>query len=342
MCTALGISIEIPIIIRRLAATLYWQRPTDLPVIFDRDFIVSLDAGSDPDDLSAVTTSYHNQWWTGPLPPKQEHFLDLTTLDACLKYHREVSGIKEILPTSLLKSSYTWSRHVMDGNMSPATIDCERCRLYRGVALSVQDTFQDLQRHTEALAVFQEANADNCQRRAAIAFQLYEAAAAKETPPPLRMMTAKLSKQQRSTKARSQQVAAAAAADLKRLQNGPELKWSWGPSLSRLDVLSAVKPPVTSGRIHSGYATSLPGDEQGSDSDGNDSVGSNPIFSEIGGDNVDIPELESADYPHHFCYPPLRHDYFPPCNPPVFSAAGEQNTYHIPPMPRVVTVAVHG
>lgn len=135
MCTAVGHSIEIPIIIRQLAANLYQHTNHGHPILFDRDFIVRLDAGSGPDDLAAATTSYHNQWWTGPMPPPSESLLNISTLDACLEHHRQVTGIKEIIPPTLLKRSYTWSRQLKMAD-GPNDRNCDRCHLYRSVALS--------------------------------------------------------------------------------------------------------------------------------------------------------------------------------------------------------------
>lgn len=309
MSTALGHSVEIPIIIRQLASILHSHGTGDLPQPFNRDFIVSLDAGTDPDDLAAVASSYHNQWWTDHFPPRPDCHLSLGTLEACLQHHRKETGIKEILPATLMKTAYTWSRHVT--GLKGATLpECQRCRLYRGVALSLRDNLQDLHRHATAVAITQEYDADSFSRRANIMFQLYEAAAAKEANvPALRTITPASSKGKKSTKTLANQSAATATAELKRLQTLPDVKWTWGAALTKEDVAAAVCPPTHSGRIHSGYVNSLPDDSRGSDSDGNDTVGSKPVFSDVSQDIMQMQDLASQDYPHHFCYPPLRHDH---------------------------------
>jgi hypothetical protein len=341
MCTALGNSVEIPFIIRRLADTLYKQAPNGLPVTFDPDFIVSLDGGSGPDDLSAAVASYHGQWWTGPLPPPADSLLNMSMLEACLQHHRKVSGIKRFYRSGLLKTSYTWPRYVMDSPAAPPTCDSGRCLVYRGVALSIEQSYKELLNQAETLASFSEANADRFGRRAAIAYQLYEAAAAQDIPPPPRKMIPKSSLSRQTTKARSQNVVATAVVDLKRLQNTPEVKWQWGPSLSRHEVLQAVKPPVKESRNHSGYNISLRDDQQGSDSDGPSSIhsGSSAVFSPIGKDIMEIPDLMPKHYNHHFNFPPLRHDYSTPADTPAGPAA-DSPSFHIPPPRPAAFVAV--
>lgn len=333
MAVARGRSVEIPIIFRQLGIIFKGFGSRSAFKGFDLDYIVVLDAGTDPDDLAAVAPSYHNQWWVDNAAPSADSLISGWTLDECLEHHREVTGIKEILPSTPLKTAYTWSRQVISPDGSGIDLDCQRCRLYRGVALSLQENYQELQRQADALAVLQGGNADAFARRAAILFQLYEAAAAKDIPPPIRTMTPKSSGSHQSTKTRAQNVAAAAVVEFKRLQNVPQVKWLWGPTLNRQDVLLAVKPPFNAGEIHSGYVTSLPEDSQGQQSDLDDSVCTDAIFSDIGQDNMDVPELVRDEYPHHFCFPPLRHDYAPPIEGQPITAADAANLFNVPTAP---------
>jgi hypothetical protein len=259
--------------------------------------------------------------------------LNMTMLEACLQHHRKVSGIKRFYRSGLLKRTYTWPRQVAKSTSTLPPPDCERCRVYRGVAFSIEESYKELLNQAETLASFSEANADRSGRRAAIAYQLYEAAAAQDIPPPPRKMIPKTSLSRQTTMARSQHVVATAVVDLKRLQNTPEVKWKWGPSLSRHEVLQAVKAPVKESRNHSGYNISLRDDQQGSDSDASSiHTNSSAVFSHLGTDIMKIPHLEPKHYNHHFNFPPLRHDYSMPPDTAADPAAASPS-FHIPPPP---------
>lgn len=100
--------------------------------------------------------------------------------------------------------------------------------------------------------------------------------------------------------------------ELTRLRNEPEMKWTCGPDLVVDDILQIVQDSIAvRGEIHSGYVESLPpGDHHSGSSEASYSFHSGPeIFSPLSSDIYEPPELTPSQYPRHFQYPPLCHDY---------------------------------
>ena len=257
MATALGHTLDIPIIICQLANILHQNQILSQPWTFSSAFKHSLDAGSDPEDLSAVVPSYHNPWWTRTLAPADEEMLTFDTLQDCIAHHRKVLGIREIIPPKLLKTAYTWARHM---HHSKPNLKCKRCRLYRGVSLAIMDDYQDLQNRVEAFQVAFEGTADAAARQAGIFFQLQQAAELKDVENGDDKSTTKKSKgkAKESTKSKSGQVQRTAAAELTHFQNQPHLKWTSGKPLTTAEVLKVVDVSSHAGQVHSRYFKSLP------------------------------------------------------------------------------------
>ncbi|KAF8816592.1 hypothetical protein BYT27DRAFT_7076595, partial [Phlegmacium glaucopus] len=255
MAVAIGQSCDVPIILQTLACDLYQRSPDYITLLFDRDFLLALDAGSDLDDLAAVAESYHLAWWTYGNPPSEDVVLSYSSMHDALEHHHAVTGIKGILPVKVNKAKYTWSRHLSDPK--GFSLNCDRCRLYRGVSLGVLDNLQDLRHQVHGLEVASEYRVDQAGRRAAGFFQLYDTVLLKEcedTQSTLAKGKAKVSKSRQAN-----QVREVAAADLARLQDLPSLKWTWGPDLTEEDIHQLGKPTLpTAPPQHSGYEFSLP------------------------------------------------------------------------------------
>jgi len=317
LAAAIGQSVEIPIILRSVACDLYQLGPiAGSTYVINRDLLASLDAGCNIDeDLSAVADSYFIPWWTSDNPPPNHGRLNSGTIHRALEHHRKVTGIKEILPVKTDKSRYTWNRSVAfvpEG----VKLDCNRCRLYRGVALGVLDNIQDLRHHVHGLEVSYEERADLAVRRAAGFFQLYEAALMKESSKDADTLTNQKGKKKETTRNRMKQVEDSAAAEVIRLSNLPSLKWTWGSDLTRDDVLNLPSNnPLVGQRIpHSGYNISLPWGRYGQDSDEPQSPSpSSCRYSEIEEPDQGVPDiLNPDDIPTHYSLFPLRHTYEDP------------------------------
>jgi hypothetical protein len=309
MSAAIGQSCDIPILLRILASQLY-QSTKQFTLPMDRDFLLGLDAGNDPDDMSAAVESYHLPWWTYNKKPENDCELSLSTFDAALNYHRSITANKCLLPIQVNKEKYTWPRQVTY-NPRGLLMDCDNCRLYRGVSLGVLDNIQDLRHQVHGLEVSSENNSDMAERRAAGFFQLYEAALMKELDDSrIEEVTGKgKRKVSGNKKHRAAALEKSSAAELKRLQNLPSLKWTWGSDLTVEDVLNLARIQLPSrAPENSGYNISLPWGRQAAASSGPPSLSSStsPIHSDIVDDNIDIPLLNVNDIPTHFSIQPLR------------------------------------
>jgi hypothetical protein len=358
MAATLGITIDIPMIIRILVQLQYPTLDTT-PDYQERSFDLFLDAGCDEEDLTAVAPSYLNDWWLYDQPDTAEVYLHDTNLPACLEHHRKVTGIKGIEPPTYSKPSYSWSRHLSSAYFNMDNPGCTKCRLYRGVTLAMLDDLQDLRRAVEGLEVSYEASADLTERRAAGFFKLYEAAAQKESnvsTPDLALALATASKPSKGKgKAKAsgnlsrmiESHRITSADELARYKNLPELKWTCGEPLNISEAIQALKHSPHSGRQHSGYMLSLPEDphDNGSNSSVHASPAGTPKFDDLAHDNLDVPELGSFQCPHHFSYPPLRHDYggppsaiptLPP-SPPPFIPFTKMSIPHPPPLHQTTT-----
>jgi hypothetical protein len=319
MAAAIGKPVDIPIILRVLAGHLN-HTPDGSTILTDYDFIQSLNAGSVANDLSPVADTYLHDWWNSSECPPDEDLLGYVTLEEALEHHRVSTGLDKLQPVENNKKIYTWSRHI-SGDPRNLTIDCNRCRLYRGVALGLNDNLQDIRHHIHGIMASSEYQADTSERRAAGFFQLYEEALLKESSSYDISGSSKREKgrSKDTTTRRANDVMKIAAGELSRLEDLPALKWTWGPELTEKDVTKLERPIVPNlGRVHSGYEKSLPWGQRNDDSTNPSSPATSPVLSDIASSNSAISLLSSADIPTHFNYFPLRQE------------VGFESSLHIP------------
>jgi hypothetical protein len=306
MAAAVGHIIDIPIMIRSLASHVYRGIPGATKIFWDWEFVLALDAGDDQDDLAAVAASYHNEWWSGTSPAADEDYLCLENLEECLEHHRLVTGIKEILPRTLMETTSTWARHLAHSGPPGKELDCEKCQWYRGLAVTAWTKWQDMRHLGHALEVSVEGRRDNTKRRAAGVFQILEAVTLKEVQAEELKQGKGKGKGKESTAAMAERVRSAAAAELARLENAAEVKWTWGEGFSADEVLKVFEASKHAGRLHSGYVNSLPCGRQAPDSSIPNLEDGTHIGSSIATDTRTITTLPPHEYPLHFVHPPLR------------------------------------
>jgi hypothetical protein len=301
LAAAIGHSCNIPFIIRTLSLNLYISSDGE-SVSLDRDLLRLLDAGADSDDRSSIVDSYYLQWWTSSIPPTDDSILTWMNIEAALNHHAQLSVQEPILPIEVNKQKYTWPRHI-DIDPPNVPLKCNRCHLYRGICFGVLYNLLDLRHQVHGLEVASHFRTDQSERRAAGFFQLYDSVLMKELGAGNYSGYTTNHFKRKSTKQTSKEIRLEAAAELARLENLPSLKWTWGPSLSKEDVLSLAKP-ISSRPPHSGYNMSLPWGRFLKDSCGPDSPPHSQIVSELADDYNDVPELHPDDIPSHFlCYP---------------------------------------
>src|SRR5882757_6994848 len=261
------------------------------------------------------------------------------TIDECMEHHNFYATIDGMAYAGLQKTKYRWGRDISCCDPIP----CKRCRLYRFVAVGVMDELHDLRHHVHGLEVCFEGRSHLTAQRAAGLFKLYNAACLKEltttdaanTPgsssagipaaTTTGMAAAASTGLPLGNKGKgkeimehpiSAQIRENAAHELTRLRNLPELKWTYGPDLTDKDVLEMVQRSIAvRGSVHSGYVDSLPCSENNSNASERSQLfhARSQIFSELGSDICDPPELSPVDYPSHFGWPPLGGHFI---NPP--------------------------
>ena len=160
MATAIGHMVDIPVVIRALASKVHRGVLHKTWISWDWPFLLALDQGDDEDDLAAVASSYHNQWWTGEGPVPDDQVLCLGNIQEFLDHHWRVTGIKEILPRSLVKGAETWAHYLGGWGPPGKELKCEKCSMYRSIAIAVHSRWLDMRHHAEGLEVFQEARRD--------------------------------------------------------------------------------------------------------------------------------------------------------------------------------------
>jgi hypothetical protein len=91
MAAAIGQSCDIPIVLRTLASNFYRHAPSSIPIPFDLQLYLGLDAGCHRDGPACPAPSYHLDWWNGP-PRKglTAKLLSFDTLNECLQHHENV------------------------------------------------------------------------------------------------------------------------------------------------------------------------------------------------------------------------------------------------------------
>jgi hypothetical protein len=169
--------------------------------------------------------------------------------------------------------------------------------------LGLADNLNDMRNRIHGIEVKYELHGDMSERRAVGFFQLYDGVLMKELNKDATNMVKGKSKEFRHDK--SLCVQKSAADELARLETLSSLKWTWGVELSADEAINIAKHnSVTKFRQHSGYNESLPWGRH-EDSSELGSFASSQVVSEINNDNLDIPELNTIDIPHHFTTGPL-------------------------------------
>ena len=301
MAAAIGQSINIPIVIRRLAADLHRHVPgIDATLVFDPDFLSSLDSGTDHHDPTKVLETYHNQWWTARKCPPITDLMNPETITDFLTHHRGLTDnpCKDPLPVGPVKPSYGWSRGVYFDSVS-ANIQCNECRLYRGISIGALDELRDLRHYAHGMEVRFAFRARTAARRAATFYQLYHMASSKADTPQSKAIT--------NMCLTPDQIRVRAQTELVRLSKLPTMKWTPECPLSSKEVLEVLKTNPHLRKVHSGYVEYLPWGRYGASSDAPMSASPHESdrYSDTG--KIDeIVELSPKSRPMHFEFPPLR------------------------------------
>ena len=84
MAAATGVPLEIPILTRSIASLCQTHVQEHTPVGLDLNILMVLDAGSAPNDPSAIVSEYKYNWWHGMRPPLPGNILWSGTVIECI------------------------------------------------------------------------------------------------------------------------------------------------------------------------------------------------------------------------------------------------------------------
>ena len=88
MATATGQVVEVPIVLRSLAASLAQVPRAELPIPFDLGFVAMLEVGTNVEQFGRVVKAYEHSWWKATRSPAEGRYLNAQTLEQCLTRHR--------------------------------------------------------------------------------------------------------------------------------------------------------------------------------------------------------------------------------------------------------------
>jgi len=92
MATAVGRSVEIPIILRSLTDSMAVLPEHELPLAIHPNFLATLDIGAyEEDNKCQVIKGYDLSWWTGQKPRDLDtvKILDQLSLASCITHYRQ-------------------------------------------------------------------------------------------------------------------------------------------------------------------------------------------------------------------------------------------------------------
>ena len=89
IATAIGLVIEVPILLRSLADSLADVNLDHLPLGFHPSLLAALDDGVATESLSRLVDSYACDWWRHNTEPAAGQILGTNTLDECLNSYRQ-------------------------------------------------------------------------------------------------------------------------------------------------------------------------------------------------------------------------------------------------------------
>jgi hypothetical protein len=251
--SAVGLAIDIPILVRSLADSLLITTAGQ-PLRFHDSILAVLNNGLPADDPCALVPDYASDWWNDDAAPSADNIMSSRNVARLLKVHGTRRSMSDLPVPPRPK------RH--------PDPPCTWCRQYRDLAADAVSELQGVLQYAQAMEVSAEATLDADTRRAQGFFLLNEGVQHKEMG---EIGTATVFSPKGNHRGptmignvnitrRSQCVFATANAELERLQGLPlgSYKWTWGPQLTDAEAIALLAPPGQPVPPHSGYDSSLP------------------------------------------------------------------------------------
>ncbi|KAF8799290.1 hypothetical protein BYT27DRAFT_7121080 [Phlegmacium glaucopus] len=163
IASAIGQAVDVPIILRSLADSMAMLHQDDFPIVFDPDFLLTLDIGTHAsDNKSRVVSNYECCWWKGRKPRDLAlvKILDASCLSRCMEFH---------------KIQLASANHGQIVDLPP------QLQKYRDLLSNLLQNFLDTHKFATAMSTASETQWNLDMRRASAFHQLHEAALIKET-----------------------------------------------------------------------------------------------------------------------------------------------------------------
>lgn len=292
--SAIGQTLEIPIMVRSLADSLARLSEDDLPVPIDPGFMALLEVDArERNDRCRVVDKYDCSWWTGRRPQDLNtvEYLSAETLMRCLEFHRDQLGKDQDIATLAHPHPLAMPPAPAPVGAGQAT-NCRTCIEYRGLVSEMFKNLQEIHKYSTTMTTASENQWKIDMRSASTFHLLHQAVIAKETahpapvPSPIPVYA--------STKTRASAVRQQAQKELNMYSALPPAshKWTWGEVLTEREVLALRRTGTRPGRApHSGYDISL--------DDGTNTYDSSPPQSHPSASGVfdDLPPDISTELP---------------------------------------------
>jgi len=342
IATALGQTIDIPIVLRSLAGSFSLVDEDIFPIPFHPDILAILD--TPPNPKSEIVKKYELRWWAGRKPRDLNSVerLNSSTIKSCVEHYKQErldAGSHTITGPGAGPSSQTSTGTLMDDISRPTMLgtgadtgagtssqpECINCTKYQQVLSDVLQDVLKFKNFASTMSTCSENLLNIGLRRATTFNLLHEAAILKET--------AGLSQPSRtSTTHRISEVSRTASSELERLKNLPlsSYKWTWGETLTEKDVLGLRRTGTNPGRVaHSGYDISLvDGKLDGWNSDGNSTnLSAIGQYDDMPAEASLLPPPTDLHFPKYFS----KHD--PRSYDPLNLSTASISSQPIPPAP---------
>ena len=259
ICTSTGQALEIPILLRSLAACMGTIDEDQLSLTFDHDFLMTLDADLTEQHIYCrMVDNYECAWWNGRKPRSLDlaQVLDRSSLARCLAAHRD--QIQQPFSTNSFPPATPATPATPSSSQIPPAM-CPKCDEYKGILSNALLDIVNMHNYANLMLSTSEMQWNVDMRRASTFNQLYETSVWKETMITSSAM-AGISKETMTTSSAlagiSRGIEELASKELDRLKNLPETsyKWTWGESLTKADVVALRRPGRHHKKpIHSGY-----------------------------------------------------------------------------------------
>ena len=241
ICTSTGQPLEIPILLRSLAACIGTVDEDELSLTFDYDFLMMLDADlSEQHIYCRIVDNYECAWWNGRKPRSLDlaQVLNRSSLARCLATHRD--QIKRPFSTHSFPQTTPAIPATPATPATPSTSQipsakCPKCNEYKGILSNALLDIVNMHNYANLMLSSSETQWNIDMRRASTFNQLYEASVLKETAG-----------------------TSYATAGIPIGIEESSYKWTWGESLTKADVLALRQPGKHhKNPIHSGYDLQL-------------------------------------------------------------------------------------